>query len=601
MRYAFPELRTMDIAAHVLEEEIHMMNMDPSQRPLEMAIEGVGDFINKIWESIKKIFTAIPNLCKKLIEKIKDSKLIASRRVNKAENLPASASKLSSEKLAKFKNYRSEIDSSRRKLMHKTRDCMQAALKNCDDFNNEIVPVLQQVDSSTFLDITKCTKYNEKNIADFRSRLDNDKKLLSECKNMAEQISQKLHEFSNVAGDDKLFGEWVPDYSDDDNYETFINELSTKSTKYLEQVKKMETKFNSFLTGVVNTISRQSKTDNSAYKLLQLYQENAAICNEIIQTYTSVASVVYSVFKQGVTDKTSKLEDMSATGWVWNDKDKNNAHWDYVAKVRLKSGKLTMLTYAYNNERDKSQKPTRDLKKVHNDIINDFNNNHSKGDPAKSVVGAGDTVQSQQNDEHQNQIKHVRLKGFNKNLTKNEIEQWFQKIDSSGKAGSITYKDAKMLIDEIKNGDKSNEKLNHIFDNNTNAVKNVSRSQATKDKEWDSIQKLLSTEKEHLKNAKSYITYHSREKLSPSKKPGNVVESAYLTDEMYERALEYVYDYGMPFEDAVEAVLEEVEAEENSYIDAAVESLFADEFDDIDHSKAYYQEDDEDRWDNFLT
>ena len=55
MRYAFPELRTMDIAAHVLEEEIHMMNMDPSQRPLEMAIEGVGDFINKIWESIKKI------------------------------------------------------------------------------------------------------------------------------------------------------------------------------------------------------------------------------------------------------------------------------------------------------------------------------------------------------------------------------------------------------------------------------------------------------------------------------------------------------------------------------------------------------------------
>ena len=106
-------------------------------------------------------------------------------------------------------------------------------------------------------------------------------------------------------------------------------------------------------------------------------------------------------------------------------------------------------------------------------------------------------------------------------------------------------------------------------------------------------------EKKTLKNAESYVTYSSREKVSSSKNPDITVESAYLTDEMYERALEYVYDYGMPFEDAVEAVLEEVEAEENSYIDAAVESLFEDDLFDTDYS--YQEDDDEDRWDNFLT
>ena len=135
MRYAFPELREMDIAAHVFDEEIRMMNMDPSQRPLSMAIEGVGDLVNKIWEAIKKILTAIPNLCKKLIEKIKDSKLVASKNVNKAEDLPASAKNLSSDKIAKYKSYRAEIDSRRKKLMHLTRDVVQTAIKNCDQFN----------------------------------------------------------------------------------------------------------------------------------------------------------------------------------------------------------------------------------------------------------------------------------------------------------------------------------------------------------------------------------------------------------------------------------------------------------------------------------
>ena len=39
MRYAFPELREMDIAAHVFDEEIRIMNMDPSQRPCQWLLK----------------------------------------------------------------------------------------------------------------------------------------------------------------------------------------------------------------------------------------------------------------------------------------------------------------------------------------------------------------------------------------------------------------------------------------------------------------------------------------------------------------------------------------------------------------------------------
>ena len=794
MRYAFPELRTMDIAARVFDEEIRMMNMDPSQRPLEMAIEGVGDIINKIWEAIKKILTAIPNLCKKLIEKIKDSKLIASKNVNKADQLPASASSLSSEKLSKFKSYRAEIDSNRKKLMHKTRDCIQSTMKHCDDLNSEIIPVLEQVDESNFFSLNKNTKYDSGKVANFKSQMEKDKKLLAECKSQAEEVSRKIKEFSNEVGDEKMFGEWMPNYSGDEDYESLINELSSKSDKYLEQTEKLEKKFHAIRTKIGDKVHGTNSDSNSAYQLLQTYQENTALCNDIVQTYANVATVVYAVYTQGVEGKEEDAKGVSGSkGWVWNDKDKKNAHWDFVARVRLESGKQIMLTYAYNNEKDGSKQPTRDIKQVEKDILNDYNKNRANGDPAKEVIGQGvfgqagsaikndakqtvqdvknvadkvkkfwdlnklvstaksrgysedainklksdfndgnvkvnsmgsfdewvsrnipdarqnsDQDENQQNN-NQNQQNNNNQQGNNNNQNQQNNQQNNQNNNNANSSqnnnqnqqnnnnktayntiadtlarGNISVDQAQKLIKMIPkqteasdtkaqkliqdaiNENRKNNKANNddkndraklaqqinsgkveganskikinssylkiLVDNLSNSTISVDQAQKilsnvsymddvndfqNKVKEAaDENKKHHYSDNDDKKNKAKYIEelknqygraaggllFAKREKERAfGKGYPSAKDAAYLTDEMYERALEYVYDYGMPFEDAVEAVLEEVEAEENSYIDAAVESLFADEFDDIDYSKAYYQEDDEDRWDNFLT
>ena len=761
MRYAFPELREMDIAAHVFDEEIRMMNMDPSQRPLSMAIEGVGDLVNKIWEAIKKILTAIPNLCKKLIEKIKDSKLVASKNVNKAEDLPASAKNLSSDKLAKYKSYRAEIDSRRKKLMHLTRDVVQTAIKNCDQFNEVAVPILNACDESNFFNLKENAKYaaDGAKLDGLYKDMQTNGQALSKIKSQAESLQNYLTQFKNEIGDEKMFGEWVPNYSGDDDYESLINDLSTKSKKYLEDVEKQRKRFETIRRKLADKVTGNNSKQNDGYKILQQYQENNKQCNDILQAYTAVATVVYGVYTQGVEGDSKDAKGISGSeGWVWNDKDKKNAHWDYVARVRLKSGKQIMLTYAYNNEKDGSKQPSRDIEKVKKAIIDDYNKTRANGDPAEEVIGQGVTGQAAsaiKNDVNQTKqdIKNVvgKVVGFKEYvsnmISESNAEAAKKKLDDKGKelfdrimkektseglkykgfkdgvmifvdekhekVTDNSFKDLNYFVDEAKklgysdrqikdlkstyNNDKNfdtsawnNWKSAHNPENPTqnnqqtqqdnsqnnqpaqsnNSQNNQQTQQNTagnpkklvgynpqlsrkdiwelydaikahvrhNDFEVDDAEKFIkftaqdsnmskeeiikamndkiaenkkssikisdkrSTKNAFGKNLKAKYSELQNAQLANNPRPTNSAkESVYLTDEMYEKALEYVYDYGMPFEDAVEAVIEEMEAEENSYIDAAVESLFADEFDDIDHSKAYYQEDDEDRWDNFLT
>ena len=782
MRYAFPELREMDIAAHVFDEEIRMMNMDPSQRPLSMAIEGVGDLVNKIWEAIKKILTAIPNLCKKLIEKIKDSKLVASKNVNKAEDLPASAKNLSSDKIAKYKSYRAEIDSRRKKLMHLTRDVVQTAIKNCDQFNEVAVPILNACDESNFFNLKENAKYaaDGAKLDGLYKDMQTNGQALSKIKSQAESLQNYLTQFKNEIGNEKMFGEWVPNYSGDDDYESLINDLSTKSKKYLEDVEKQRKRFETIRRKLADKVTRNNSKQNDGYKILQQYQENNKQCNDILQAYTAVATVVYGVYTQGVKGDAEDAKGISgSTGWVWNDKDKKNAHWDYVARVRLKSGKQIMLTYAYNNEKDGSKQPSRDIEKVKKAIIDDYNKTRANGDPAEEVIGQGVTGQAAsaiKNDVNQTKqdIKNVvgKVVGFKEYvsnmISESNAEAAKKKLDDKGKElfdrimkektseglkykgfkdGVMIFVDEKhekvtdnsfkdlndLIVDAKKLGysDRQIKDLKSTYNNNknfdtsawnnwksahnpenppqdnqqtqsNNSQDNSQNNQQTQQKGNDNTQnngqqntqanatpqnnqqtqqntagnpkklvgynpqlsrkdiwELYDAIKDHVRHndfevddAEKFIKFTAQDsnmskeeiikamndKIAENKKssikisdkrstknafgknlkakyselqeaqlannprPTNSAkESVYLTDEMYEKALEYVYDYGMPFEDAVEAVLEEVEAEENSYIDAAVESLFADEFDDIDHSKAYYQEDDEDRWDNFLT
>ena len=782
MRYAFPELREMDIAAHVFDEEIRTMNMDPSQRPLSMAIEGVGDLVNKIWEAIKKILTAIPNLCKKLIEKIKDSKLVASKNVNKAEDLPASAKNLSSDKIAKYKSYRAEIDSRRKKLMHLTRDVVQTAIKNCDQFNEVAVPILNACDESNFFNLKENAKYaaDGAKLDGLYKDMQTNGQALSKIKSQAESLQNYLTQFKNEIGNEKMFGEWVPNYSGDDDYESLINDLSTKSKKYLEDVEKQRKRFETIRRKLADKVTRNNSKQNDGYKILQQYQENNKQCNDILQAYTAVATVVYGVYTQGVKGDAEDAKGISgSTGWVWNDKDKKNAHWDYVARVRLKSGKQIMLTYAYNNEKDGSKQPSRDIEKVKKAIIDDYNKTRANGDPAEEVIGQGVTGQAAsaiKNDVNQTKqdIKNVvgKVVGFKEYvsnmISESNAEAAKKKLDDKGKElfdrimkektseglkykgfkdGVMIFVDEKhekvtdnsfkdlndLIVDAKKLGysDRQIKDLKSTYNNNknfdtsawnnwksahnpenppqdnqqtqsNNSQDNSQNNQQTQQKGNDNTQnngqqntqanatpqnnqqtqqntagnpkklvgynpqlsrkdiwELYDAIKDHVRHndfevddAEKFIKFTAQDsnmskeeiikamndKIAENKKssikisdkrstknafgknlkakyselqnaqlannprPTNSAkESVYLTDEMYEKALEYVYDYGMPFEDAVEAVLEEVAAEENSYIDAAVESLFADEFDDIDHSKAYYQEDDEDRWDNFLT
>lgn len=781
MRYAFPELREMDIAAHVFDEEIRTMNMDPSQRPLSMAIEGVGDLVNKIWEAIKKILTAIPNLCKKLIEKIKDSKLVASKNVNKAEDLPASAKNLSSDKIAKYKSYRAEIDSRRKKLMHLTRDVVQTAIKNCDQFNEVAVPILNACDESNFFNLKENAKYaaDGAKLDGLYKDMQTNGQALSKIKSQAESLQNYLAQFKNEIGDEKMFGEWVPNYSGDDDYESLINDLSTKSKKYLEDVEKQRKRFETIRRKLADKVTGNNSKQNDGYKILQQYQENNKQCNDILQAYTAVATVVYGVYTQGVKGDAEDAKGISgSTGWVWNDKDKKNAHWDYVARVRLKSGKQIMLTYAYNNEKDGSKQPSRDIEKVKKDIIDDYNKTRANGDPAEEVIGqgvAGQAASAIKNDVNQTKqdIKNVvgKVVGFKEYvsnmISESNAEAAKKKLDDKGKelfdrimkektsqglkykgfkdgvmvfvdekhekVTDNSFKDLNGLVNEAKNLGYSDEQIKNLKsdynnkriqdinawnnwksehnpenppqnnqqnksqDNQQTQQNNSQNNQQTQQKGNDNTQnngqqntqanatpqnnqqntagnpkklvgynpqlsrkdiwELYDAIKDHVRHndfevddAEKFIKFTAQDsnmskeeiikamndKIAENKKssikisdkrstknafgknlkakyselqnaqlannprPTNSAkESVYLTDEMYEKALEYVYDYGMPFEDAVEAVLEEVEAEENSYIDAAVESLFEDDLFDTD---CYYQEDDdEDRWDNFLT
>ena len=757
MRYAFPELREMDIAAHVFDEEIRMMNMDPSQRPLSMAIEGVGDLVNKIWEAIKKILTAIPNLCKKLIEKIKDSKLVASKNVNKAEDLPASAKNLSSDKLAKYKSYRAEIDSRRKKLMHLTRDVVQTAIKNCDQFNEVAVPILNACDESNFFNLKENAKYaaDGAKLDGLYKDMQTNGQALSKIKSQAESLQNYLTQFKNEIGNEKMFGEWVPNYSGDDDYESLINDLSTKSKKYLEDVDKQRKRFESLGRKLADKVTRNNSKQNDGYKILQQYQENNKQCNDILQAYTAVATVVYGVYTQGVKGDAEDAKGISgSTGWVWNDKDKKNADWDYVARVRLKSGKQIMLTYAYNNEKDGSKQPGRDIEKVKKDIIDDYNKTRANGDPAEEVIGQGVTGQAAsaiKNDVNQTKqdIKNVvgKVVGFKEYvsnmISESNAEAAKKKLDDKDKelfdrimkektsqglkykgfkdgvmifvdekhekVADNSFKDLNGLVNEAKNLGYSDEQIKNLksdYNNKriqdinawnnwksehnpenppqNNQQNNSQNNQQTQQKGNDNTQnngqqntagnpkklvgynpqlsrkdiwELYDAIKAHVRHndfevddAEKFIKFTAQDsnmskeeiikamndKIAENKKssikisdkistknafgknlkakyselqnaqlannprPTNSAkESVYLTDEMYEKALEYVYDYGMPFEDAVEAVLEEVEAEENSYIDAAVESLFEDDLFDTDYS--YQEDDDEDRWDNFLT
>ena len=764
MRYAFPELREMDIAAHVFDEEIRMMNMDPSQRPLSMAIEGVGDLVNKIWEAIKKILTAIPNLCKKLIEKIKDSKLVASKNVNKAEDLPASAKNLSSDKIAKYKSYRAEIDSRRKKLMHLTRDVVQTAIKNCDQFNEVAVPILNACDESNFFNLKENAKYaaDGAKLDGLYKDMQTNGQALSKIKSQAESLQNYLTQFKNEIGNEKMFGEWVPNYSGDDDYESLINDLSTKSKKYLEDVEKQRKRFETIRRKLADKVTGNNSKQNDGYKILQQYQENNKQCNDILQAYTAVATVVYGVYTQGVKGDAEDAKGISgSTGWVWNDKDKKNAHWDYVARVRLKSGKQIMLTYAYNNEKDGSKQPSRDIEKVKKAIIDDYNKTRANGDPAEEVIGQGVTGQAAsaiKNDVNQTKqdIKNVvgkvvgfkeyvsnmisesnaeaakkklddkgkelfdrimkektseglKYKGFkdgvmifvdekHEKVTDNSFENLDKFVDEAKKLGysdrqikdlKSTYNnDKKFNVDSWNNWKSARNPENPPQDNqqtqSNNSQDNSQNNQQTQQKGNDNTQnngqqntagnpkklvgynpqlsrkdiwELYDAIKAHVRHndfevddAEKFIKFTAQDsnmskeeiikamndKIAENKKssikisdkistknafgknlkakyselqnaqlannprPTNSAkESVYLTDEMYEKALEYVYDYGMPFEDAVEAVLEEVAAEENSYIDAAVESLFEDDLFDTDYS--YQEDDDEDRWDNFLT
>ena len=772
MRYAFPELREMDIAAHVFDEEIRMMNMDPSQRPLSMAIEGVGDLVNKIWEAIKKILTAIPNLCKKLIEKIKDSKLVASKNVNKAEDLPASAKNLSSDKIAKYKSYRAEIDSRRKKLMHLTRDVVQTAIKNCDQFNEVAVPILNACDESNFFNLKENAKYaaDGAKLDGLYKDMQTNGQALSKIKSQAESLQNYLTQFKNEIGNEKMFGEWVPNYSGDDDYESLINDLSTKSKKYLEDVEKQRKRFETIRRKLADKVTRNNSKQNDGYKILQQYQENNKQCNDILQAYTAVATVVYGVYTQGVKGDAEDAKGTSgSTGWVWNDKDKKNAHWDYVARVRLKSGKQIMLTYAYNNEKDGSKQPGRDIEKVKKDIIDDYNKTRANGDPAEEVIGqgvAGQAASAIKNDVNQTKqdIKNVvgKVVGFKEYvsnmISESNAEAAKKKLDDKGKelfdrimkektsqglkykgfkdgvmifvdekhekVTDNSFKDLNGLVNEAKNlgysdeqiknlkSDYNNKRIQNIDEWNNwkskhnpenssqnnqqnksqdnqqtqsnNSQDNSQNTQQTQQKGNDNTQnngqqntagnpkklvgynpqlsrkdiwELYDAIKDHVRHndfevddAEKFIKFTAQDsnmskeeiikamndkiaenkkssikisdkrstknafgknlkakyselqnaQLANKPKPANSAkESVYLTDEMYERALEYVYDYGMPFEDAVEAVIEEMEAEENSYIDAAVESLFEDDLFDTDYS--YQEDDDEDRWDNFLT
>lgn len=757
MRYAFPELREMDIAAHVFDEEIRMMNMDPSQRPLSMAIEGVGDLVNKIWEAIKKILTAIPNLCKKLIEKIKDSKLVASKNVNKAEDLPASAKNLSSDKIAKYKSYRAEIDSRRKKLMHLTRDVVQTAIKNCDQFNEVAVPILNACDESNFFNLKENAKYaaDGAKLDGLYKDMQTNGQALSKIKSQAESLQNYLTQFKNEIGDEKMFGEWVPNYSGDDDYESLINDLSTKSKKYLEDVEKQRKRFETIRRKLADKVTRNNSKQNDGYKILQQYQENNKQCNDILQAYTAVATVVYGVYTQGVKGDAEDAKGISgSTGWVWNDKDKKNAHWDYVARVRLKSGKQIMLTYAYNNEKDGSKQPGRDIEKVKKDIIDDYNKTRANGDPAEEVIGQGVTGQAAsaiKNDVNQTKqdIKNVvgKVVGFKEYvsnmISESNAEAAKNKLDDKGKelfdrimkektsqglkykgfkdgvmifvdekhekVTDNSFKDLNYFVDEAKKlgySDRQIKDLKSTYNNDkkfnidswnnwksarnpenppqNNQQNNSQNNQQTQQKGNDNTQnngqqntagnpkrlvgynpqlsrkdiwELYDAIKDHVKHndfevddAEKFIKFTAQDsnmskeeiikamndkiaenkkssikisdkrstknafgknlkakyselqnaQLANKPKPANSAkESVYLTDEMYDRALEYVYDYGMPFEDAVEAVIEEMEAEENSYIEAAVESLFEDDLFDTDYS--YQEDDDEDRWDNFLT
>ena len=764
MRYAFPELREMDIAAHVFDEEIRIMNMDPSQRPLSMAIEGVGDLVNKIWEAIKKILTAIPNLCKKLIEKIKDSKLVASKNVNKAEDLPASAKNLSSDKIAKYKSYRAEIDSRRKKLMHLTRDVVQTAIKNCDQFNEVAVPILNACDESNFFNLKENAKYaaDGAKLDGLYKDMQTNGQALSKIKSQAESLQNYLAQFKNEIGDEKMFGEWVPNYSGDDDYESLINDLSTKSKKYLEDVEKQRKRFETIRRKLADKVTGNNSKQNDGYKILQQYQENNKQCNDILQAYTAVATVVYGVYTQGVKGDAEDAKGISgSTGWVWNDKDKKNAHWDYVARVRLKSGKQIMLTYAYNNEKDGSKQPGRDIEKVKKDIIDDYNKTRANGDPAEEVIGQGVTGQAAsaiKNDVNQTKqdIKNVvgkvvgfkeyvsnmisesnaeaakkklddkgkelfdrimkektsqglKYKGFkdgvmifvdekHEKVTDNSFENLDKFVDDAKKLGysdrqikdlKSTYNnDKKFNVDSWNNWKSAHNPENPPQDNqqtqSNNSQDNSQNNQQTQQKGNDNTQnngqqntagnpkklvgynpqlsrkdiwELYDAIKDHVRHndfevddAEKFIKFTAQDsnmskeeiikamndkiaenkkssikisdklstknafgknlkakyselqeaQLANNPKPANSAkESVYLTDEMYDRALEYVYDYGMPFEDAVEAVIEEMKAEENSYIDAAVESLFEEDLFDTDYS--YQEDDDEDRWDNFLT
>ena len=717
MKYAFPELRMMDIEAHVIDEEIRMMNMDDRDRPLTMAVEGVGDLLNKIWESIKKILGMIPKLCTKLIEKIKDSKLVASKNVNKAEDLPASASNLSADKLSKYKSYRAEIDSRRKKLMHLTRDVVQTALNNCDQLNDVIVPILNACDESNFFNLKKNAKYaaSEQKLGSLCKDMETNSQALSKLRSQAESLQSYLTQFKNEIGDEKMFGEWVPNYSGDDNYESIINDLKSKADKYKSEVDKQNHRFESIFRKTADKITGHSSQGNDGYQLLQKYQNNCKQCNEILQAYTAVATVVYGVYTQGISGDTKNVDKGTVTsgssGWVWNNSNKNNAHWDYKAMVRLKSGKKITLTYAYNQEKNENQKPTRDIEQVKKDILNDYNTHRANGDPAEEVIGEGGAAETKsdiQNAAHkisatiigtadkldnafktadkavirgtlkkderemfdklveQNENKGYKYKGYHNGViafvdpNKDHIKDDNMKAakNYADEARKLGYSDQQIsqLKNDVANGkvrddsawtawknsntpqnkptptsnDDDNENSgnqnqqtnNSTSNNNTNNNQNAQNQQASnnqqqvnqsfkdkalkvaKNKGYDDNQIGVLTkmiDSGNISNSKQFKNW--THKNAPNKKKRKLFsrsakDSALFTDEQYETALEYMYDYGMSWEDAVEAVYEDMDTEEQAYIDAAVESLFEDDF---DYEPSNYEDADEDKWDNFLT
>lgn len=810
MKYAFPELRMMDIEAHVINDEIRMMNMDDRDRPLTMAIEGIGDIANKIWESIMKILSAIPKLCKKLVEKIKDSKLVASKNVNKADDLPASASSLSSDKLAKFKSYRAEIDSRRKKLMHAARDVIQTALNNCDALNTVIVPVFDTIEESHWYNLRNNTKFaaNSDKIDSLYKDMETNSQALSKVRGQAESLQSYLAQFKNEVGNEKMFGEWVPNYSGDDNYESITNDLTSKSEKYKNEVEKLKKRFEKFFLKAKDwATGHDNNASNSAYGLLEKYQKNITQCNEICQTYSAVATVVYGVYTQGVSGNAQDVDKKSITsgssGWVWNDSDKKNAHWDYKAMVRLKSGKKVTLTYAYNQEKNENQQPTRDIKQVQKDIIKDYNKSRANGDPAVEVIGEGGVAETKSDaanaankiqavmvkatDNISNFLKNANLEVIRKTLSDDD-RQLFNKIydenikkgyefkgyfngklafvDKSGnKTSDSNMKDAETFKAEAKQLGYSDAQLSQLsaavgngtirdrssFDNwknshtpenkqsnNNNDQNNTQQNQQNQqvnpkeqkaaqrfkedvikkarkkgynDQQVEVLTKMVDSgnisnndqfnnwinknppQKSQPQNQNGesqsgaipgynpklsyddithiYVKLNSdvhadkldvetADRLAHNAKSGdlsineidakikeaerefqlhgsqssskkqkkqfssmytdwmNDVKRAnnekgkgkwfakrakeaamYFTEEQNDSVLEYMYDYGMSWDEAVEAVYADMLNEENEYIDAAIESLFEDDF---DYEPSYsYEEDDEDKWDNFLT